>query len=123
MSVWTPSLRLSIWRGLVQVTWFELSTLHSKWLRPTPLSVPENANVSELDDVLPPVLTVDLLPSIAESIEVSGATVSTVQLNNAGEGFIFPELSLAWGLKIIPTLVKLTECSRIGKAGKLELSK
>src|SRR6476469_3655669 len=100
MSVWTPSLRLSIWRGLVQVTGFELSTLHSKWLRPTPLSVPENANVSDLDDVLPPVLTADLLPSIAESIVVSGATVSTVQLNRVGEGFVFPALSLAVALNI-----------------------
>jgi hypothetical protein len=59
--------------------------LHSKWLRPTPVSVPENENITLFDDVLPLVLIADLLPSNAEFIEVRGATVSTVQLIDCGE--------------------------------------
>src|SRR5206468_9843819 len=99
-SVCTPSLRLSIWRGLVHVTNFKLSTLHSKWSSPTPLSVPENENITLFDDVLPPVLIADLLPSKAEFIEVRGATVSTVQLIDCGERSRFPILSLALTLKL-----------------------
>jgi hypothetical protein len=72
---------------------FDLSKLHSKWLRPTPLSVPDNSNFAVVDEVLPPVLIVDILPSVTEFIEVSGATVSTVQLKDEGEISTFPTLS------------------------------
>ena len=92
--------------GLVQATNFELSILHSKWFIPTPLpssppvSLAENANVIELDDVLPPVLNVVLLPSVAEIIVVVGETVSTVHVNDAGDGSLFVELSSASTLNI-----------------------
>jgi hypothetical protein len=36
----------------------------------------------ELEDVLPPVLIMVLFPSVAESIDASGGTVSTVQAND-----------------------------------------
>ena len=73
--------------GLVQVTNFELSILHSKWFIPTPLpssppvSLAENAKVIELDDELPPACTEVLFPSIAETTVVEGDTVSTVHVN------------------------------------------
>ena len=47
---------------------------------------PENSNITVLDDVLPPVLIAELLPSVTEFIEVNGSTVSTLQLKDAGEG-------------------------------------
>src|SRR5438093_1544449 len=99
-SVCTPSLRLSIWRGLVHVTNFKLSTLHSKWSSPTPVSLPENLNTTELDLVLLPLVIALLLPSIAALIVVVGGTVSTPQLNDAGVRFMFPTLSSALILKI-----------------------
>jgi hypothetical protein len=85
-----PSVRLSIRSGLSHVTNFDLSKLHSKWLRPTPLSVPENSNQAVVDEELPPVIIEDRLPFVTLFIEVSGATVSTVQLKEAGEVSIFP---------------------------------
>src|SRR5688500_64459 len=88
-----PSVILSIWNRLAHVINFDLSKLHSKWLRPTPLSVPDNSNFAVVDEVLPPVLIVDILPSVTEFIEVSGATVSTVQLKDEGEISTFPTLS------------------------------
>jgi hypothetical protein len=88
-----PSVMLSIWSRVGQTINFDLSKLHSKWLRPTPLSVPENSNFAVVDEVLPPVLIVYILPSVTEFIEVSGATVSTVQLKDEGEKSIFPTLS------------------------------
>jgi hypothetical protein len=57
-------------------------------------------NVTELDDVLPPVLIVDSFPSVAVLIEVTGGTVSMVQLNNAGEGSIVSTPSTDLILKI-----------------------
>jgi len=48
----------------------------------------------ELDEVLPPVLTIVPFPSVAESIIASGGTVSTVQVNEE-VGLIFPTLSSA----------------------------
>ena len=68
----------------------ELSKLHSKWFTPTPLSVPENSTLTVFDDVFPPVRISELLPSITELIDVSGAIVSTVQPNDAGESSVFP---------------------------------
>ena len=50
-----------------------------------PASVPENVNVIELERVLLPLVSMFLLLSTTESIEVSGADVSTVQLKEAGE--------------------------------------
>jgi hypothetical protein len=47
----------------------------------------------DVEVVLPPVVTVFLLPSMAEVIEVVGGTVSTVQLNEAGDEPLFPALS------------------------------
>ena len=58
-----------------------------------PVSLPENAKVMELDLVVPAFFTVLLLPSVAEFIEVFGGTVSTVQLNEAGDVPLFPALS------------------------------
>jgi hypothetical protein len=88
-----PSVRLLIWSGLSHAINFDLSKLHSKWLRPTPLSVPENSKMAVFDELLLPVLIVDSLPSVTEFIEVSGSTVSTVQLKDGGEISIFPTLS------------------------------
>ncbi len=79
-----PSVILLIWSGLSHVINFDLSKLHSKWLRPTPLAVPDNSNFAVVDEVL---------PSVTESIEVSGSIVSTVQLKDEGEISLFPTLS------------------------------
>jgi hypothetical protein len=49
-----------------------------------------------VDVVLPPVVTVFLLPSMAEVIEVVGGAVSMVQLNDEGVGSLFPTLSEAF---------------------------
>ena len=54
--------------------------LHSRWPTPTPLSVPEKANLIEVDSLLPLFEMVLLLPSTAETIEVEGAVVSTVHV-------------------------------------------
>jgi hypothetical protein len=47
----------------------------------------------EVDVVLPSVVTVFLLPSMAEVIEVVGGAVSMVQLNEGGDEPRFPTLS------------------------------
>ena len=96
LKVWIPSFNdCGSLYGLVHVTNWDLSMLQLKWSIPTPppVSLPENANVIEVDLVLPPFVTELLLPSVAESILVVGAAVSTVQLNDAGEGSLFPTLS------------------------------
>ena len=82
--------------GLVHVVNDAPSTEHSKWFTPVPLSVPEKAKVMEVDVVLPSVVTVFLLPSMAEVIEVVGGAVSMVQLNDEGVGSIFLTLSEAF---------------------------
>ena len=69
------------------------SSEHSKWFTPVPVSLPEKARVMDVEVVLPPVVTVFLLPSMAEVIEVVGGTVSMVQLNDEGVGSIFLTLS------------------------------
>jgi hypothetical protein len=58
-----------------------------------PISVPENVKVIEVDLVVPPLVTALLLPSVAEFIEVAGGVVSTVHVNDAGDGPTFPTLS------------------------------
>src|SRR5512145_891215 len=96
--IWVPSAMLLALTGPLQEVKFELSKLHSKLLIPTPLpslppeSIPEKLNIIELHVVLPPVLTIVPLPSVAESIIASGGTVSTVQANAEG-GLILPTLS------------------------------
>ena len=40
-------------------------------------------NIIEFDELLPPVFTTLLFPSVAESIEVVGGVVSTVHVNDA----------------------------------------
>jgi hypothetical protein len=117
--------------GLVQVTNFELSILHSKWFIPTPLpslppvSLAENAKVIELEDVLPPVPIEVLLPSMAATRVVVGGTVSKVHVNEAGDGSLFVELSSDKTLKVWVPSPKLTEVNWIGlvQTVKLELSK
>src|SRR5206468_10407075 len=58
-----------------------------------PVSLPEKANVMEVDLVVPALVTALLFPSVAEVMEVFGGTVSTVQLNEAGDEPLFPTLS------------------------------
>jgi hypothetical protein len=58
-----------------------------------PVSLPENVKIIEVDLVVPPLVTALLLPSVAEFIEVVGGVVSTVHVNDAGEGSLFVELS------------------------------
>ena len=79
--------------GLVHVVNDAPSTEHSRWFTPVPLSVPEKAKVMEVDVVLPSVVTVFLLPSMADVIEVVGGAVSMVQLNEGGDVPLFPTLS------------------------------
>jgi hypothetical protein len=132
LNVWVPSFnKLGNVNGLVQVTNFELSILHSKWFIPTPLpssppvSLAENAKVIELDDVLPPACTEVLFPSIAESTVVEGDTVSIVHVNVAGDGSLLVELSSDNTLNVWVPSSKLTEVNWIGliQIVKLELSK
>ena len=62
------------------------------------LSVPENVNLIELNDVLAPLL-MELPPAplgnVAELMVVSGAVASTVHVNVAGVGSLFPTASTA----------------------------
>ena len=94
-----PSLKELNSNGLVQVMKFELSILQSKLLMPTPsfstppLSMAENENVAEFEDVLPLLDIAELLPLETETIEVVGGTVSTFQLNDARDTSLFPTLS------------------------------
>jgi hypothetical protein len=80
--------------------------LHSKWLIPTPesslppVSFPENSKVIESEFVLVPLSNMVLFPSIAAVIVVVGATVSTVQVSDAGEKLTFPTRSTALTLNV-----------------------
>jgi hypothetical protein len=91
--VCVPSSKFLEAIGLVQTANLELSILHSEWSAPTPLSILENKKIIELDDVLPPAFMTVLLPSVAESMVVVGGDESTVHVNDAGEGSLFPTLS------------------------------
>ena len=67
--------------------------------------MPENVKVIELDEVVLPLPTGLLLPSIAESMMVSGAVLSTVHVNEAGVGSTFPTPSTAATVKLyVPSL-------------------
>ena len=94
-----PLPRLSYCTGLVQVENDEPSIEHSKWLIPTSspsstlVSLPEKVKVMLVDTVSEPSVKLRLLPSIAVFIIVSGGTVSTVHVNDAGDGSLLPELS------------------------------
>jgi hypothetical protein len=79
----------------VQITNNIPSREHSKWFTPVPISVPERAKVMDVDVVLPPAVTLFLLPSTAAVIEVVGCTVSMLQMNDAGDASLFPTLSEA----------------------------
>ena len=69
------------------------SSEHSKRLSPEPVSVPENENVMDVDEVFPFAATAFLFPSMTELKEVFGGTVSIVQINDAGDASSFPTLS------------------------------
>src|ERR687891_103810 len=90
---------LSYCTGLVHVENADPSNEHSKWLMPTSsassilASVPEKANVILVNSVLEPSVNVLLLPSFAESIIVSGGTVSTVHVKDDGDKSLLSELS------------------------------
>jgi hypothetical protein len=58
-----------------------------------PLSIAENENVAEFEDVLPLSYIAELLPLETEIIGVVGGTESTVQLNDADDTSLFPTLS------------------------------
>src|SRR5215510_9340810 len=68
--------------------------VHTKWSTSS-LGLPENVKLMELDEVVVPLATGLLLPSIAESMMVSRAVVSTVHIHNAGVGSTFPTPSTA----------------------------
>src|ERR1044071_8092060 len=88
------------------------------------VSLPENANVMEVDLVVPPLATALLLPSVAEFMEVFGGTVSTVQLNEAGDEPLFPTLSSDLMSRVWTPSPRLVEVNCIGlvQTVKLELS-
>src|SRR5688572_29280335 len=116
-------------KGLVQATYRELSMLHSKWLIPTPesslspVSSPENSNDIESESVMVPLSKMVLFPSIALLIVVLGATVSTVQVNEAGEKLIFPTWSTALTLNLwVPSPTKFRNSNGLVQATYLELS-
>jgi hypothetical protein len=89
-----------------------------------PVSLAENAKVIELEDVLSPVLRAVPLPLIAETRVVLGGPVSTVHVNDAGDGSLFVELSSDKTLNVWVPSPKLTEVNWMGLVHmvKLELS-
>jgi hypothetical protein len=89
-----------------------------------PLSFAENAKLIELEEVLSPVLRAVPLPVIAETRVVLGGTVSTVHVNEAGDGSLFVELSSDRTLNVWVPSAKLTEVNWMGLVHlvKLELS-
>ena len=89
-----------------------------------PVSLPEKAKVMEVDLVVPLLVTALLLPSVAEFMEVFGGTVSTVQLNEAGDEPLFPTLSSDLICSVWMPSPRLVEVNCIGlvQTVKLELS-
>ena len=62
--------------------------------------------MAKFEDVFSPEVIIDLLPSVADRIELSGGTVSIVQLNDAGDGSLFDELSSDNTLKVwVPSVM------------------
>ena len=93
--------------GLVQTANDAPSSEHSRCSTPAPpVSLPENPSVIDFDLVLLPLVILLLLPSTAVLIVVMGGTVSTVQLNDAGDGSLFADLSSDITLKICVLSVK-----------------
>src|SRR5678815_162610 len=114
--------------GLVHVVNLEPSMLQSNFLIPTPLpslppvSLAENSEVTEFEDVLLPGIIDLLLPSIAENIDVEGDLVSMVQLNDEGVEALFPTLSSDNILSVWMPSVKLLVWTGLVQVVKLELS-
>ena len=65
-----------------------------------PWSSPENVNVMEVEGVFPPSFTLLLLPSMAESIVVSGAIVSFTSIDTVAVLLTAPLLSLTVKVKV-----------------------
>jgi hypothetical protein len=86
-----------------------------------PVSLAENAKVIELEDVLSPVLRAVPLPLIAETKVVLGGTVSTVHINEAGDGSLFVELSSDKTLNVWVPSPKLTEVNWMGLVHMVKL--
>ena len=80
--------------------------VHTKWSTSW-LGLPENVKLMESDLVVLPLPTGLLLPSIAESMMVSRAVVSTVHVNEAGVGSTFPTPSTAATVKLYLPSAKL----------------
>jgi hypothetical protein len=77
----------------------------------------------ELELELVPLATMALLPSIAAVIDVVGDTVSTFQVNDAGDGLIFPTLSWALTLNVwVPSFNKSENVNGLVQGTYLELS-
>jgi hypothetical protein len=78
----------------------------------------------ELDLVVPPLVTALLLPSVADFMELVGGTVSTVQLNEAGDEPLFPTLSSDLICSVWMPSPRLVEVNCIGlvQTVNLELS-
>src|SRR5678810_1192014 len=86
-----------------------------------PVSLAENAKVIELEDVLSPVLRAVPLPLIAETRVVLGGTVSTVHVNDEGDGSLFVELSSDKTLNVWVPSPKLTEVNWMGLVHMVKL--
>ena len=65
-----------------------------------PWSLPENVNVMEVDGVFPPSFTLLLLPSMADSIVVSGAMVSFTSTVTVAGALTAPLLSVTVKVKL-----------------------
>ena len=71
--------------------------------------------------MLSPVLRAVPLPLIAETRVVLGGTVSTVHVNEAGDGSLFVELSYDRTLNVWVPSPKLTEVNWMGLVHMVEL--
>jgi hypothetical protein len=105
-----------LWNGESQVENGAPSKEHSKWSKPTPISVPEKVNLMDVDVELPPLFTVSLLPSIAEFIVVSGGVASTFHLNDTGDVPWFPTLSTALTSNVWAPLPRLSNWAGLVQA-------
>ena len=85
------------------------------------MSIPEKLIIAALEEELPPVSMELSFPSVTESIMVLGDTVSTVQFNDAGVGFIFPTLSSGPNLKSMITVGQVDSLDRAGTGSKVRI--
>ena len=101
VKLYVPSAKLVNSLGLIQGSIVPPPPVivHTKWSTSW-LGLPENVKVIELDEVVLPLPTGLLLPSIAESMMVSRAVVSTVHVHKAGVGSTFPTASTAATVKL-----------------------